>query len=614
MSSASDSASHTSIYSYDGEGRRVKRNLSGTETWQVYGLGGELLAEYAANTPAASPLKEYGYRNGQLLITARGVSAPRSNVALAANGATATAQNYTQDGVYPNMHFQPGLANDGVRHTSYDGDRYWRDEHGLPSSLEIDFAGSQTIDEIDVYTMGDFPFYTTQADPVAGQTFSQVQGATGYTVQYWNGSGWTTVPGGSVANNNLVWKQLNFTAVTTTKIRVTVNSCADNVACIVELEAWGTTAGLGSTADIEWLVTDQLGTPRMIFDKTGSLANAKRHDYLPFGEEVPGNFRSGIAGYQASDSVRQKFTLKERDNETGLDYSQARYYASTHGRFTGVDPLTGSGKPQLAQSWNRYSYCVNNPLVFIDPSGLIWGDLNNQAQWFETEAEMKKAGFSAMTQFLRRNPHGEGYLSFDRFQNYYEPVSSLAVSVGYAYGETPLREAGITTQSNLLFLLTDGIPNAVDYLYRTDTAQEVIHSPEADFCSVYSGVAGVEYGAARAFSEADSGLSMLGKAFEFRQLNKHLPGTAEAAKQLAVDGQAFVFNDLLTASRVESEIFARGIQTGSRGGVTRYGLQFDQPIGTQLFKDGGTRALNYGQLKLKESGLYHIMPRGGPGP
>jgi len=124
-------------------------------------------------------------------------------------------------------------------------------------------------------------------------------------------------------------------------------------------------------------------------------------------------------------------------------------------------------------------------------------------------------------------------------------------------------------------------------------------SPEADFCSVYSGVAGIEYGAARALSEADSGLSMFGKAFEFRQLNKHLPGTAEAAKQLAVDGQAFVFNDLSTASRVESEIFARGIQTGSRGGVTRYGLYFDQSIGTQLFEDGGARALNYGQFEVK---------------
>src|SRR5205807_7203932 len=41
------------------------------ETWQVYGVSGELLAEYPAGAnPLTPPQKEYGYRNGQLLITA----------------------------------------------------------------------------------------------------------------------------------------------------------------------------------------------------------------------------------------------------------------------------------------------------------------------------------------------------------------------------------------------------------------------------------------------------------------------------------------------------------------------------------------------------------------
>src|SRR5712692_7058828 len=70
MVSAIDSSSHTSTYTYDGDGHRVKRNISNTETWQVYGLGGELIAEYAQNGSASSPQKEYGYRNGQLLVTA----------------------------------------------------------------------------------------------------------------------------------------------------------------------------------------------------------------------------------------------------------------------------------------------------------------------------------------------------------------------------------------------------------------------------------------------------------------------------------------------------------------------------------------------------------------
>jgi len=77
-----------------------------------------------------------------------------------------------------------------------------------------------------------------------------------------------------------------------------------------------------STAQIHWLVTDQLGTPRMVFDQTGSLENISRHDYFPFGEEIfaGAGGRTPQQGYGANDNVRQRFTSKERDNETGLDY------------------------------------------------------------------------------------------------------------------------------------------------------------------------------------------------------------------------------------------------------------------------------------------------------
>jgi RHS repeat-associated protein len=75
-------------------------------------------------------------------------------------------------------------------------------------------------------------------------------------------------------------------------------------------------------------------------------------------------------GFSVADGVRQKFTQKERDNETGLDYFLARYYSSTQGRFTGVDPI-GATKYHLAnpQLWNAYSYGLNNPLTIIDIDG-----------------------------------------------------------------------------------------------------------------------------------------------------------------------------------------------------------------------------------------------------
>ena len=48
----------------------MQRKVGATETWQVYGIDGELLAEYAAAGALTIPQKEYGYRNGKLLVTA----------------------------------------------------------------------------------------------------------------------------------------------------------------------------------------------------------------------------------------------------------------------------------------------------------------------------------------------------------------------------------------------------------------------------------------------------------------------------------------------------------------------------------------------------------------
>jgi RHS repeat-associated protein len=132
-------------------------------------------------------------------------------------------------------------------------------------------------------------------------------------------------------------------------------------------------AGTSATS-VHWLITDHLGTPRMILDQTGNVANVKRHDYLPFGEELftPAASRTAALGYASGDDVRQQFTGKERDKETGLDYFVNRYYSSIQGRFASMDPTLLSAHGANPQSWNRYSYVTNRPLGFVDPLGL-WG-------------------------------------------------------------------------------------------------------------------------------------------------------------------------------------------------------------------------------------------------
>jgi RHS repeat-associated protein len=74
-------------------------------------------------------------------------------------------------------------------------------------------------------------------------------------------------------------------------------------------------------------------------------------------------------GYVA-DNVRQKFTQKERDGESGLDYFLARYYSSVQGRFTSVDPINLTEERLLdPQQINLYVYTRNDPLNLLDPTG-----------------------------------------------------------------------------------------------------------------------------------------------------------------------------------------------------------------------------------------------------
>ncbi len=109
----------------------------------------------------------------------------------------------------------------------------------------------------------------------------------------------------------------------------------------------------------------------MVVDKSGGLSGIRRRDFLPFGEELGtsiGHRNAAGAGYLA-DQVRQKFTGYERDNETGLDFAQARYFGSPLGRFTSVDPENAGADPSNPQSWNGYVYAFNNPLANTDPDG-----------------------------------------------------------------------------------------------------------------------------------------------------------------------------------------------------------------------------------------------------
>jgi RHS repeat-associated protein len=133
---------------------------------------------------------------------------------------------------------------------------------------------------------------------------------------------------------------------------------------------------------VEYYHLDALGSVRAVTDANGGLI--RTHDYRPFGE--------GENPAAGADAVR--FTGKERDADTGLDYFGARYYASRSGRFTTVDPLMDTQSALVnPQQWNRYAYVSNNPLRKVDPNGLYEVDVHKHL----TRALAIAAGIDART-------------------------------------------------------------------------------------------------------------------------------------------------------------------------------------------------------------------------
>jgi RHS repeat-associated protein len=126
----------------------------------------------------------------------------------------------------------------------------------------------------------------------------------------------------------------------------------------------GTTPPCGTC----YISTDHLGSTRLVTGDNAAII--ARHDYLPFGEEIPAGQARRNSEWGANDKVNQKFTGKERDLETGLDYFGARYMSSAQGRFTSPDPtFLNILKVTNPQRWNLYGYATNNPLKYIDPDG-----------------------------------------------------------------------------------------------------------------------------------------------------------------------------------------------------------------------------------------------------
>ena len=107
-----------------------------------------------------------------------------------------------------------------------------------------------------------------------------------------------------------------------------------------------------------WYLTDHLGSTIMMTDENGDVS--WNEGYTAFGE------KAGETGFDLDESGR--YTGKDYDEDTGLYYFNARWYDASLGRFTTEDPIRDGA--------NWWVYCSNNPLKYVDPTGLSPKNLN----------------------------------------------------------------------------------------------------------------------------------------------------------------------------------------------------------------------------------------------
>ena len=189
----------------------------------------------------------------------------------------------------------------------------------------------------------------------------------------------------------------------------------------------------GNTTDIFYYHTNHLGSTAFVTDNNAIITQGFL--YAPFGEittEYNANF-----GYNVL--PKYSFNAKELDEETGMYYYEARYYKPPV--FTSRDPMFEK------YFWmTPYAYCANNPVKYVDPTGMkIWivGEDGNEIEYipgmqYEGESCFQKQVIEALNYGYENSATAEkmiGELCGPEFQ--------YKISSGNESGYSPSRDCAV---------------------------------------------------------------------------------------------------------------------------------------------------------------------------
>lgn len=214
-------------------------------------------------------------------------------------------------------------------------------------------------------------------------------------------------------------------------------------ACMKYIYAGDKRIASKSASQVLYYHSDHLGSASIITDALG--AKAEDISYLPFGK---------IKQDSGTVTVSHKFTGQEHDYETGLDNYGARLYDPELGRFLTPDSIVPN--PKNPQALNRYSYVINNPMAYSDPSGHgFWSSFwNSLVEAFTHPSGEISVGVSFNTDFNSSYSNNNNSTIGNNGSN-----SSASVNIGTSSGNasaTPSATIGTANPASSIKIYGNG--------------------------------------------------------------------------------------------------------------------------------------------------------------
>ena len=178
-----------------------------------------------------------------------------------------------------------------------------------------------------------------------------------------------------------------------------------------------------STLKDEYLFSDALGSIVAVANQLGGVT--ERFQYDPWGRPRHGlnwTLLTDTAWFELErdeNTTGKGFTGHEMLDQVGVIHMGGRIYDPTLGRFMSADPVVKGLKN--TESYNRYSYVLNNPMSYTDPTGYSWWSENITDKWRDFRKEYKREimqcalgpvgealfryGGRALSEFAQRNKY-----------------------------------------------------------------------------------------------------------------------------------------------------------------------------------------------------------------